>query len=108
MLTSSSSMRRRASAHIWSIALASPSAPREARNSIDSVPTLRPGSARRRTLANSSLVSTGPLSSTRRQSVGFGSRRLPSAPSQTSDEVMISSRMLSMGGLVTCAKSCLK
>ena len=39
---------------------------------------------------------------------GRGSSRLPSEPSHTSDEVMISSRMQSMGGLVTCANSCLK
>ena len=43
MLTSSSSIRRRASARMCSMASTRPSSPRSARNSMRSVPTLRPG-----------------------------------------------------------------
>src|SRR5713101_1419066 len=43
-----------------------------------------------------------------RQHSGPGSSRLPSGPIEVSDAMMISSRMASTGGLVTCANSCLK
>ena len=59
-------------------------------------------------LANSSLVRIGDFSSIRLQLIGLGLSRLPSEPMVVSAEVISSSRMQSIGGLVTCAKSCLK
>ena len=81
---------------------------RVTRNRMGSTPTLKPGSSRRRIFAISSLVMIGHSSSTRRHADGCGFSRLPSEPSRVSAEMIRSSRMLSMGGLVTCAKSCLK
>ena len=59
-------------------------------------------------LANSSLVRMGDFSLIRLQLIGFGLSRLRSEPMVVSADVMISSRMQSIGGLVTWAKSCLK
>jgi hypothetical protein len=42
------------------------------------------------------------------QFLGRGSSKLPSPPTMIPVEVMISSRMGSIGGLVTCANNCLK
>jgi len=61
-----------------------------------------------RSLASSSLVRIGDWSSIRWQLPGFGSSRLRSGPIVVTEEVTISSRIQSIGGLVTCAKSCLK
>ncbi len=58
--------------------------------------------------ASSALSMNGELISTRLAFSGRGSRRSPSGPTSELTEVTISSRMASSGGLVTCAKSCLK
>ena len=107
-LTSSSSIIRRAMMESSSIDLARPFSPRVTRKRIGSTPVLSPGSWVRRILPNSSLVSTGHFSSTRRQALASGWSRLPSEPRRVSAEVTISSRMESIGGLVTWANSCLK
>jgi hypothetical protein len=107
-LTSSSSIMRRAIMESSSMDLARPFSPRETRKRMGSTPVLRPGRLVRRILANSSFVRTGHFSSTRRQAVGCGLSRLPSEPSRVSCEMTISSRIESIGGLVTWAKSCLK
>ena len=65
-----------------------------------------PSSAR--IFSSSSLRSTGVGSDSWRQASGPGSRRLPSGPTAVSTAMMISSRIASTGGFVTCAKSCLK
>ena len=50
----------------------------------------------------------GDLSLICRAERGVGSSRLYSAPMVVSIDMMISSRMPSTGGFVTCANSCLK
>ena len=54
------------------------------------------------------LVKIGLLTFRTLQFFGVSSRMLPSVPMYTVVEVTISSRIASMGGLVTCANSCLK
>ena len=61
-----------------------------------------------RILASSRCVRIGRFRITWRQLCGPGLSRLRSAPSATALLVTISSRMASMGGLVTWANSCLK
>ncbi len=61
-----------------------------------------------RIFSSSSLRSIGVGSDSWRQDSGAGSRRFPSGPTAVSTAMMISSRMASTGGFVTCAKSCLK
>ena len=56
-------------------------------------------------LASSSLVSTGDFSSIRWQLSADGVSRFFSEPMVVIALVTISSRMQSIGGLVTCAKS---
>jgi hypothetical protein len=99
---------RRAMIESSSIDFARPFSPRETRNRIGNTPMRSPGRLVRRIFANSSFVSTGHFNSTRRHAVGCGLSRLPSEPSRVSAEVTISSRIESIGGFVTCAKSCLK
>jgi hypothetical protein len=54
------------------------------------------------------LESTGEGNASWRAARGPGSRRLSSGPMDVSVAMMISSRIASTGGFVTCAKSCLK
>ena len=58
--------------------------------------------------ASSLFVSTGPLSSSWRQWSGVSSKRFCSSPSGATSDITSSSRSGSIGGFVTCAKSCLK
>ena len=85
-----------------------PSAPSFGLKRIGMVTDLNSPSATCFSFASSSLVRIGDFSSMRWQLSGSGLSRLRSEPMVVSDEVMISSRMQSIGGLVTCAKSCLK
>ena len=72
----------------------------------------RPGLAaeptRALSLAHSAFVITGVSKRRSRHCSGEVSRRFPSQPIVVIIEVMISSRIASSGGLVTCANSCLK
>jgi len=81
-------------------------------NSVGSFTALKPcvpgPPSSERILASSSLVRIGEGSASCRQDSGPGSSRLPSGPIEVSEDMMISSRMASTGGLVTWAKSCLK
>ena len=65
-----------------------------------------PSSAR--IFSSSALEITGDGSATWWAASGPGSSRLASGPMDRSVAMMISSRIASTGGLVTCAKSCLK
>ena len=91
-----------------SSACSSPLAPSEASNNVGIVTERNWPCATWRSLASSSLVMMGVESSMRWQLSGVGSSRLPSGPIVVMAEVTISSRIQSMGGLVTCANSCLK
>ncbi len=71
-------------------------------------PQKSPSSLMCRILLSSSLSMTGNGSTTWRQWPASGSRRLPSGPMMLDSDVTISSRIASSGGLVTCAKSCVK
>ena len=82
--------------------------PSDALNSVGSVADLKCGWLRCLSLANSSLLRMGCFNSMSRQLSGCGLSRLRSEPMVVSALVTISSRMQSMGGFVTCAKSCLK
>ena len=89
-----------------------PAAPSRTLNRMGSVMDLKPRDAvppsSARICSSSSLRSTGEGSDTWRAASGAGSRRLPSGPMDVSTAITMSSRMASMGGLVTWAKSCLK
>ncbi len=61
-----------------------------------------------RIFSSSRLESTGEGSASWSAARGPGSRRLSSGPMDVSVAMMISSRIASTGGFVTCAKSCLK
>ena len=90
------------------IALRSAAAPPATGYKIGIVTDLNPASSMCFSFANCSFVSTGLSSAMRLQLFGCGSRRLPSEPIVVSVLVMISSRIQSIGGFVTCAKSCWK
>ena len=75
---------------------------------IGSVTDLIPGISILRNFSISEFFRMGSASLSCLQLSGLGSTRLPSDPSVSVVEVINSSRMGSMGGLVTCAKSCLK
>ena len=60
------------------------------------------------TRANSSVVSTGRLSLSRRVAGGASSSSSGARPSQVVRLITRSSRSESIAGLVTCAKRCLK
>ncbi len=72
------------------------------------VSALKPRSATWASFASSSFVMTGSLRTIWRQDSGSGTRRFRSGPTVDSIDVTSSSRIWSRGGLVTCAKSCLK
>ena len=97
-----------AQAHKSSIALASAASPPAALKRMGSVWDLKPAWLMYLSLANSSLVRIGVFSSIKLQLIGLGLSRLRSEPMVVSAEVTSSSRMQSIGGLVTWAKSCLK
>ena len=97
-----------APAHKSSMALASAASPPPALKRMGRVTDLKPAWLMYLSLANSSLVRMGDLSLIRLQLIGFGLSKLRSEPMVVSAEVTNSSRMQSMGGLVTWAKSCLK
>ena len=68
----------------------------------------KPGRSNSTSLPSSSLVRMGVGSSVCRHDSAEGSSRFPSPPIVVDTWVTSSSRMASRGGLVTCAKSCLK
>ena len=90
----------------------SPSPPSATRYSPESTLACRPGrvpsSLMWMILASSSLSMIGNGSDSWRQLSGPGSSRLASGPTDDDTAVTTSSRIASSGGLVTCAKSCLK
>ncbi len=112
MISYPSAMHSEALKRRSSSALRSPAPPSFARKRMGSVIALSPFEAcppsRPRIFSSSSLRSTGVGSESCRHASGPGSRRLPSGPTAVSTAMMISSRMASTGGFVTCAKSCLK
>ena len=114
-----------AAAHSSAIAFSRPGPSCVGSNSIGSVRVLKPpmaggvghagwidvalsSSPTQRSLATSSLLRTGYLTSIWRHGSGVGSSRLPSGPMVEAIDVISSSRIASSGGLVTCANSCLK
>ena len=103
-----SSMARPASAHRASTA--SSSAPTGALRgkTAASVSAFSPGRSRAFTRANSRLDRIGRSNRRWRQCSGVSANRSFSDPRVVCRAVTSSSRMASRGGLVTCAKSCLK
>ncbi len=85
-----------------------PAAPSLAGNTSEIVFATRPCCRSDLILAHSAFVITGVSSRRSRHCCGVESSRFPSRPIVVIIEVMISSRIASSGGLVTCAKSCLK
>ena len=69
---------------------------------------LKPGKSTCLSFVNSSFVRMGDFSSISRACSGVGLSRFRSEPMAVSVDMMMSSRMQSIGGLVTWAKSCLK
>ena len=103
------------SAIAWSAALnnssmarSRPALPSFGLKRIGSVSDLSPGMSILRNFSISEFFRIGSGSLSCRQLSGLGATRFPSEPSVSVVEVINSSRMGSMGGLVTCAKSCLK
>ena len=101
-----------ASRRTRSIADASASAPPSTSYSpertLQAKPGRSPSSLMWMSLASSSLSMTGYGSLRWRQDAGPGARRLRSGPMIRAMQVTSSSRIASSGGLVTCAKFCLK
>ena len=93
--------------HSSSIASAMPPSPLGS-NSVDRVTARRAGSGLCRIRAVSSLSRIGYSMRIWWQDPGSGFSRFRSAPRVELMSVTSSSRMASRGGLVTCAKSCLK
>ena len=96
-------------------AFSRPGPPSSARNRIGIVADLkaqapeRPlGVASARSFSSSSLLRIGVASLIWWAEAGAGSSRLPSGPIVVSAAITISSRIASIGGFVTWAKSCLK
>ena len=112
-------MPSRIAAEAWSqierIARSRPAPPSAGRNRIGIVRDLKAQAPERplgvpseRSFSSSSLVRIGVASLIWCADSGVGSSRLRSGPIVVSAAMMISSRMASIGGFVTCAKSCLK
>ena len=66
------------------------------------------GCSSERSVSSSPLRRIGWSMTSWRACSGASSRRLPSAPTPVPSDMTIDSRIGSIGGLVTCAKSCLK
>ncbi len=107
-----SAMALLAAARIASTPALRPAPPLDTSKSAGMVMLLNPCElappSRLRSFSSSSLRRTGVASSIWRAEAGVGSSRFPSGPMAVSTAMMISSRMASTGGFVTCANSCLK
>ena len=97
-----------ASRHNSSTAAPKPSAPSATRNNMRSVLLLKCGSEIPRIFCRSALVKIGCWTLIRRQDSGDSSIKLGFGPMFVTSDITSCSRIGSIGGLVTCANSCLK
>ena len=94
--------------HRSSTASPSPSGPSATRNNILSVLLLKCGSEIPRIFCKSAFVRIGCCTLMRRQDSGDSSIKFGFGPMFVTSDITSCSRIGSIGGFVTCAKSCLK